>query len=240
MRDASRYVTSWHVVAACGDGVTRFKPGDRVMAILPYGGLAERALAPEAETFAIPDRMSFEEAGAFPVLLIPAEGPEPGKDTPMQGPVKSVVVAVDSEARIDDAAVAHGVHWAQLCGARLTLAQAIVVVPLPAPGPEAIGPIAPIPPFMPDLRAHEVAGERLGAMCDALRQEGMDVNMQILSGDGPTDALLEHMDSSAADLLIVGRHPKSFWERLFEGSESTKLARRIRTAGLLVCHEAAR
>jgi NADPH2:quinone reductase len=58
------------VVAACGDGVTRFKPGDRVMAILPYGGLAEMAVAPEAETWAIPDAMSFDEAGAFPVAYI--------------------------------------------------------------------------------------------------------------------------------------------------------------------------
>ena len=58
------------IVAACGSGVTRFKPGDRVMAILAHGGLAELAVAPEAETFAIPERMSFEEAGAFPVAYI--------------------------------------------------------------------------------------------------------------------------------------------------------------------------
>ena len=58
------------IVAACGDRVTRFRPGDRVMAILAYGGLAELATAPEAETFTIPDRMSFEEAGAFPVAYI--------------------------------------------------------------------------------------------------------------------------------------------------------------------------
>ena len=58
------------IVAACGSGVTRFKPGDRVMAILAHGGLAELAVAPEVETFPIPDRMSFEEAGAFPVAYI--------------------------------------------------------------------------------------------------------------------------------------------------------------------------
>jgi len=58
------------IVAVCGDGVTRFRPGDRVMAILAHGGLAELAAAPEAETFAIPDRMSFEEAGAFPIAYI--------------------------------------------------------------------------------------------------------------------------------------------------------------------------
>ncbi|HEY2995943.1 MAG TPA: NADPH:quinone oxidoreductase family protein [Methylomirabilota bacterium] len=58
------------VVAACGEGVTRFTPGDRVMAIVPYGGLAEQAVAPEAETFAIPATMSFEHAGAFPIAYI--------------------------------------------------------------------------------------------------------------------------------------------------------------------------
>jgi NADPH2:quinone reductase len=61
------------IVAACGPGVTRFKPRDRVMAILPYGGLAEMAVAPEAETFAIPDGMSFDEAGAFPVAYISSD-----------------------------------------------------------------------------------------------------------------------------------------------------------------------
>jgi NADPH2:quinone reductase len=58
------------IVAACGARVTPFKPGDRVMAILAHGGLAELAVAPEAETFAIPGRMSFEDAGAFPVAYI--------------------------------------------------------------------------------------------------------------------------------------------------------------------------
>ncbi len=58
------------IVAACGTGVTRFRPGDRVMAILAYGGLAEMAVSPEAETFAVPARMSLEEAGAFPVAYI--------------------------------------------------------------------------------------------------------------------------------------------------------------------------
>src|SRR5262249_46614988 len=51
------------VVTRCGDGVTRFRPGDRVMATLAYGGLAEQAVAKESETFAIPDGMSFDEAG---------------------------------------------------------------------------------------------------------------------------------------------------------------------------------
>lgn len=58
------------IVEQCGDGVSRYKPGARVMAILAYGGFAEQAVADETETFAIPDRMPFEEAGAFPIAYI--------------------------------------------------------------------------------------------------------------------------------------------------------------------------
>jgi NADPH2:quinone reductase len=58
------------IVATCGSAVTRFRPGDRVMAILAHGGLAELAVAPEAETFAIPAGMPFDEAGAFPVAYV--------------------------------------------------------------------------------------------------------------------------------------------------------------------------
>lgn len=58
------------VVAQCGEGVTRFQPGDRVMAILAYGGFAEQAIAKEEEVFPIPDSMPFEAAGAFPIAYI--------------------------------------------------------------------------------------------------------------------------------------------------------------------------
>ncbi len=58
------------VVSACGEGATRHRPGDRVMAMLAYGGFAELAVADEGETFAIPAGMSFEEAGAFPIAYV--------------------------------------------------------------------------------------------------------------------------------------------------------------------------
>src|SRR5262249_58625357 len=42
------------VVAACGEAVTRFKKGDRVMAIVPYGGLAAHAPGPGGRDIAHP------------------------------------------------------------------------------------------------------------------------------------------------------------------------------------------
>lgn len=58
------------IVEACGAQVTNFQPGDRVMAILAYGGLAEYAVAPAAETFRIPKGMGWVEAGAFAIAYI--------------------------------------------------------------------------------------------------------------------------------------------------------------------------
>jgi NADPH2:quinone reductase len=58
------------VIESCGSEVTGLKKGDRVMAILAYGGLAEYAVAPAAETFRIPEGMGWVEAGAFPVAYI--------------------------------------------------------------------------------------------------------------------------------------------------------------------------
>ena len=60
-------------VLACGDAVTRAKPGDKVMALLHYGGLAEQAVAEETDTWVIPEGMSFTDAGAFPVAYFSSD-----------------------------------------------------------------------------------------------------------------------------------------------------------------------
>ena len=52
-------------VIECGEGTSRFKPGDRVVAALDTGGLAEEAIALELNTYAIPETLSFERANAF-------------------------------------------------------------------------------------------------------------------------------------------------------------------------------
>lgn len=57
-------------ISAVGPGVTKFKTGDRVMALLAYGGMAEQALAKVEETYAIPDSMSMDDAAAFPVAYL--------------------------------------------------------------------------------------------------------------------------------------------------------------------------
>ncbi len=55
------------VVLECGEGVTRCRSGDRVMAILDYGGYAEQALAHERDVYVIPQTMDYKTAAGFPV-----------------------------------------------------------------------------------------------------------------------------------------------------------------------------
>ena len=57
-------------IVECGAEVSEFAPGDRVMAILTHGGLAEFACAKAAEIYRIPDGMSWHDAAAFPIAYI--------------------------------------------------------------------------------------------------------------------------------------------------------------------------
>src|SRR5512143_474570 len=53
------------VVRAVGDGVSGLAVGDRVFAMLGYGGFATVCLAPAAGTVKMPDSMSYEHGAAF-------------------------------------------------------------------------------------------------------------------------------------------------------------------------------
>jgi NADPH:quinone reductase-like Zn-dependent oxidoreductase len=56
-------------VEKLGPGVTRFKPGARVMGRCP-GGFAEYALMDERETMAVPDKLSWQDAAAVPIVFL--------------------------------------------------------------------------------------------------------------------------------------------------------------------------
>ena len=53
-------------VAALGAGVTGFKVGDKVCALISGGGYAEYCLAPAPQCLPVPDRLSMVEAAAVP------------------------------------------------------------------------------------------------------------------------------------------------------------------------------
>ena len=59
-------------VAEVGRNVTRFSPGDRVMAIAAGAGQAELTVLHERQLMPVPDRLSWPEAGGFPEVFMTA------------------------------------------------------------------------------------------------------------------------------------------------------------------------
>jgi synaptic vesicle membrane protein VAT-1 len=54
-------------VESVGEGVTGFKPGDRVMAGTQFNGQAELVTVAAEQVLSLPERLSFEQGAAFPV-----------------------------------------------------------------------------------------------------------------------------------------------------------------------------
>ncbi len=52
-------------VLAVGEGVSAFAPGDRVIALTVYGGLAEQVLAEASKTYPLPDDISWDDGAAL-------------------------------------------------------------------------------------------------------------------------------------------------------------------------------
>lgn len=55
------------LVTGCGPGVTRVRPGDRVVALLDHGAFAEQAIARETDVFPCPAEMDFATAAGFAI-----------------------------------------------------------------------------------------------------------------------------------------------------------------------------
>src|SRR5580698_7397642 len=56
-------------VVRVGAQVTRFVPGDRVMAVVGGGGQATMAVVDESHALAVPDSLPWPEAGGFPEVF---------------------------------------------------------------------------------------------------------------------------------------------------------------------------
>lgn len=60
------------VVTAIGEGVTRFKTGDHVCALLAGGGYAESVVVPSGQVLPIPRGLNFSEAASIPEVFATA------------------------------------------------------------------------------------------------------------------------------------------------------------------------
>ena len=61
-------------IVACGPGVARVKPGDRVMATVDHGAFAEQALARESDVHKLPDGIDDVTAAGFAIAYGTAQG----------------------------------------------------------------------------------------------------------------------------------------------------------------------
>lgn len=59
-------------VDRAGKGVTAVKEGDRVMAMPKFGGYSDTVVLPEAQVFPMPEKMTFDEGAAIPVVYLTA------------------------------------------------------------------------------------------------------------------------------------------------------------------------
>ncbi|CAH0118886.1 Narbonolide/10-deoxymethynolide synthase PikA2, modules 3 and 4 [Paenibacillus sp. CECT 9249] len=60
------------IVERTGDDITDWQPGDRVFALLPGGGYAEKAVVPAGMAMRIPAGWTFEQAAAVPEVFLTA------------------------------------------------------------------------------------------------------------------------------------------------------------------------
>ncbi|MEV6320799.1 NAD(P)-dependent alcohol dehydrogenase [Nocardia sp. NPDC051787] len=104
-------------VEAVGVGVSRFRPGDDVFALLSHGGFAEYVTVREDMLAAKPDSLSYEEAAAVPMAAITAllalrDKVEPGQRVLVNGASGGVGTFAVQIAR------AFGAHVVGVCGKR--------------------------------------------------------------------------------------------------------------------------
>lgn len=59
-------------IAQVGEGVTTWQTGDRVFALLPGGGYAQKTIVPESMLMPIPQNLNFVEAAAIPEVFFTA------------------------------------------------------------------------------------------------------------------------------------------------------------------------
>lgn len=100
------------VVAALGEGATRFREGQRVMAIVGGGGQAELATLHERAAMPVPEALDWPAAGGFPEVFITAHdalftqaGLSPGERVLVHGGAGGVGTAAIQLARAAGAQV---------------------------------------------------------------------------------------------------------------------------------------
>jgi nucleotide-binding universal stress UspA family protein len=137
-------------------------------------------------------------------------------------------------------ALAHAVELARWFGATVHVLHARATVPSPAPAP-----LAPVPAGMPTSlpptaapEGAEVAGEELRRFVEPARKTGVNV-VAALEGGDPVATILARAREENVDLVVMGTHGRSGFERLVLGSVAEKVLRKAPCPVLTVRAEGA-
>ncbi len=60
------------VVESVGEGVSRFKPGQKVIAITLFGGYTTKIALSESQIFPLGDKLTFEQGASLPTIFLTA------------------------------------------------------------------------------------------------------------------------------------------------------------------------
>jgi tumor protein p53-inducible protein 3 len=122
------------VIGAVGDNVREWKVGDRVCALLPGGGYAEKVVVPQALLMPIPHTWSFEQAGALPEVYFTAfvnlymeAELQPGETVLVHGGASGVGTAAIQLLRATGNPVIVTASTAEKCAACLELGASLAI-----------------------------------------------------------------------------------------------------------------
>lgn len=122
------------VISATGDNVREWQIGDRVCALLPGGGYAEKVAVPQAMLMPIPHNWSFEQAGAMPEVYLTAfvnlymeAELQPGETVLVHGGASGVGTAAIQLLRTTGNPVIVTASTAEKCAACLKLGASLAI-----------------------------------------------------------------------------------------------------------------
>jgi len=132
-----------------------------------------------------------------------------------------------------DSALQVAREMAHAMQARLILLNVVVPVAVPVAVEIPVG--AAVTPEA-TLRQHkEQAEEMIGALVEALRPTGLEVQGIVIEGD-PAEAIVAAAEREKADLIVIATHGRTGWRRLVFGSVAEKVIRHA-TCPVLTIHE---
>jgi NADPH:quinone reductase-like Zn-dependent oxidoreductase len=170
-------------VVALGPRVTRFAVGDRVMAVVGGGAQAEMATVDERCLLAVPDGLSWEEAGGFPEAF----------STAHDALFTQCGLAMGERVLVTAAAGGVGTAGVQLAAAAGALVVASVRRPEHHEAVKALGAITAVEPEAAlrsgpfDVALELVGGSSLPAVLDALAVGGRIVVIGVSGGGARTE-----------------------------------------------------